>query len=100
MSSMKDHLIDSLNTNELPTYPPFGITTTQFAEAQERFTNFARGRILLGEKYDKLTHQRIETLTAEQIVAELREEIADAVNYLAGLDIYLSRIPWGMVDCD
>ena len=89
---MKEHW-----ASELPVYPPYGMTTDEFAECQAEFTSFARQRIYAGGEYDKLTHQRMEELTGEQIVKELREEIADAVNYLAGLDIYLARIRWDAV---
>jgi hypothetical protein len=82
----------------LPIYPPYGMTTEEFADCQATFTEFARQRIYSGEEYDKLTHQRMEELTGEQIVNELREEIADAVNYLAGLDIYLARIRWNALE--
>lgn len=82
----------------LPVYPPFGLTSKEFAECQKKFTKFARTRILNGQAYDKLTHQRMEELTAVEIVQELREEIADAVNYLTGLDVYLARIPWGLLE--
>ena len=84
--------------NQLPSYPPYGMTTEEFAECQKEFTDFARSRIFGGDCYDKLTHQRMEELTAQEIVNELREEIADAVNYLTGLDVYLSRIPWLLVE--
>jgi hypothetical protein len=84
--------------NNLPVYPPYGMTTDEFADCQATFTEFARQRIYSGEEYDKLTHQRMEELTGEQIVKELREEIADAVNYLAGLDIYLARIRWDTLE--
>jgi len=82
----------------LPVYPPYGLTSKEFAECQKTFTKFARTRILNGQAYDKITHQRMEELTAEEIVTELREEIADAVNYLTGLDVYLARIPWGLLE--
>jgi hypothetical protein len=52
------------------------------------------GIIAGGSQYDRADHQRIEELSPQQIVRELREEIADAVNYLTGLDVYLARIPW------
>lgn len=90
MGLMKDQWL----SKALPVYPPYGMTTEEFADCQATFTEFARQRIYAGEHYDQLTHQRMEELTAEQIVQELREEIADAVNYLTGLDIYLARIPW------
>ena len=103
MAHMKDEWLDQhyahvQNTTALPVYPPFGMTTMEFAECQVRFTDFARNRIFKGNQYDKRTHQRMEELNAVEIVQELREEIADAVNYLTGLDIYLSRIPWQLAD--
>ena len=95
---MKNKWLDEA-TSRLPTYPPFGMTPQQFADCQESFTRFARTRILGGsEQYDKHGHQRMEELTASEIVKELREEIADAVNYLTGLDVYLARIPWVLAD--
>ncbi len=97
MSKMSDQAIN-LSEIGLPVYPQFGMTSEQFAECQKSFTNYARKRILLGAQYDKATHQRMEELSAEEIVVELREEIADAVNYLTGLDIYLQRIPWKLVE--
>jgi len=84
---------------KLPTYPPFGMSPEQFALCQETFTEFARYRILSSaNEYDQGDRQRMEGLTAVQIVKELREELADAVNYLTGLDIYLARIPWQLAD--
>jgi hypothetical protein len=97
MAHMKEQEINATQAG-LPVYPPFGMTTIEFAECQKQFTNFARTRIYAGAHYDKLTHQRMEELSAEEIVSELREEIADAVNYLTGLDIYLQRIPWKLVE--
>ena len=90
MSQMKEEWLNSIKP---PVYPPYGMTTQQFAECQADFTSFARTRIYRGEEYDKLTHQRMEELSGAEIIQELREEIADAVNYLTGLDIYLARIP-------
>lgn len=98
MSRMKEVAMQDEPYFPLPAYPPFGMTSEQFAECQKTFTDYARGRILLGEKYDKLTHQRIETLNGETIIVELREEIADAVNYLTALDIYLERIPKALLN--
>lgn len=98
MAQMKNELLNNVAT--LPVYPPYGMTPEQFAECQERFTDFARERILSGgaAEYDKSGHQRMEEMNAQEIVKELREELADAVNYLTGLDLYLSRIPWLLVD--
>ncbi len=97
MSQMSERAIE-LDETSLPVYPLFGMTSEEFAQCQEAFTTYARKRILLGSHYDKATHQRMEELSAEEIVIELREEIADAVNYLTGLDIYLQRIPWKLVE--
>lgn len=102
MAHMKDEWLDQHYAHlrpQLPVYPPLGLTTDEFAESQRAFTEFARKRILLGaQEYDHGGTQRMEELSAVQIVQELREEIADAVNYLTGLDIYLSRIPWQLAD--
>lgn len=97
MAHMKNIAINNI---ALPKYPPYGMTSEQFAEAQKLFTDFARERILAGgsAEYDQGDHQRMESLTAVEIVKELREELADAVNYLTGLDLYMSRIPWVLVD--
>ena len=100
MAHMKNEFLEHYQTQtSLPVYPPFGMTPTEFAECQNTFTQFARKRILdSSNQYDHGTSQRMEELTAVEIVNELREEIADAVNYLTGLDIYLARIPWQLAD--
>jgi len=78
---------------ELPKYTSYGMSVEQFAEAQQQFTEYARTRIIIGgQEYDLGESQRIENLTPVQIVKELRDEIADAVNYLVGLDIAIARI--------
>ena len=88
MGAMKDWHIQA---NATPNYPPFGMTSMQFAEAQEQFTSWARGRIALGEQYDRGTHQAIEVKTPIVLMREFREELADAVNYLTALDIWAER---------
>lgn len=100
---MKDEWLNEhyahMQQTALPVYPMFGMTPKEFAECQKSFTQFARKRILnSANQYDHGTNQRMEELSAVEIVNELREEIADAVNYLTGLDIYLSRIPWQLAD--
>lgn len=74
-------------------YEPYGMTTVQLAEAQESFTAYARGRITgVGNRdYGFGSKQAFEDMSAVRIAAELRDEIADAVNYLTFLDIKISR---------
>lgn len=76
-----------------PDYQAYGLTTDQLSEAQSWFTRYARLRIEnLGRKqYEKADHQRFEELSPVEILVEMRDEIADAVNYLAFLDIQISR---------
>lgn len=76
-----------------PFHPGYGITTDEFAAAQRRFCTFARLRIegVGHTQYDKGGKQSFEDLTVHRLVSELRDEIADAVNYLAMIDIQLSR---------
>lgn len=71
----------------------YGMTTEQLAEAQESFTAYARGRITgVGNRdYGFGSKQAFEDMSAVRIAAELRDEIADAVNYLTFLDIKISR---------
>jgi hypothetical protein len=83
-----------LMDGHLPVYLPFGMTVKQFANAQQSFTEFARDRIVKGgaAAYDLGTHQKMEALPPAQLITELREELADAINYIAGLDIQLQRL--------
>ena len=74
-------------------HPGYGITTEQLAEAQRRFTNYARLRILGAgnREYSRGSKQAFEDMGLHRLVDELRDEIADSVNYLTFLDIQLSR---------
>ena len=74
-------------------HPRYGVTTDQLAEAQRRFTNYARLRILGtgNREYGRGSKQAFEDMGLHRLIDELRDEIADAVNYLAFLDIQLSR---------
>ena len=74
-------------------HPGYGITTEQLAEAQRRFTNYARLRIMGtgNREYSRGSKQAFEDMSIHRLVDELRDEIADAVNYLTFLDIQLSR---------
>lgn len=71
----------------------YGMTTAQLAEAQRKFTDYARLRISgIGHlDYSREESQAFEDMTAVHIAKELRDEIADAVNYLTFLDIKISR---------
>lgn len=76
-----------------PQHPGYGVTTDQLAEAQRRFTNYARLRILGtgNREYGRGSKQAFEDMGLHRLIDELRDEIADAVNYLTFLDIQLSR---------
>lgn len=76
-----------------PQHPRYGVTTEQLAEAQRRFTNYARLRIMGtgNREYSRGSKQAFEDMGFHRLVDELRDEIADAVNYLTFLDIQLSR---------
>ena len=71
----------------------YGISSEELAEAQRRFTNYARFRIADtgARQYDERDHQAFEDMTPQRVLLELRDELADAVNYLTFLDIQLSR---------
>jgi hypothetical protein len=74
-------------------HEPYGMTTEQLAAAQDKFTSYARLRISgVGHlDYSREDSQAFEGMTAVQIAKELRDEIADAVNYLTFLDIKINR---------
>lgn len=85
------------NTGGIPVapaqHPRYGITTEQLAEAQRRFTNYARLRIM-GTGHRDYSHgdkQAFEDMSIHRLIDEMRDELADAVNYLTFLDIQLSR---------
>lgn len=76
-----------------PTPIPHGLTLLELADAQRRFTNYARMRLTSAREYDEGSEQSFEGYGPDRLLLELRQEIADAVNYLAFLDIQLAR--WG-----
>jgi len=71
----------------------YGLSPEELTEAQRRFCNYARFRIADtgARQYDKSDHQAFEDMNPHRILLELRDELADAVNYLTFLDIQLSR---------
>jgi hypothetical protein len=85
------------NTVGIPIAPPihkgYGITTDELSEAQRRFTNYARLRIMGtgNREYSRGSKQAFEDMGLHRLIDELRDEIADSVNYLTFLDIQLSR---------
>lgn len=78
-----------------PTYPPYGLNLEETLRAQEQFTRFARGRLVANEatrnSHDP-TIQSFENKSIPQVIRDVREELADIVNYLTFLDIHLQRI--------
>lgn len=69
------------------------MTLQELSEAQRRFTNYARIRLNSASEYDGGTEQSFEGMEPHRLLLELRQEIADAVNYLTFLDIQIER--WG-----
>lgn len=76
-----------------PFSPPFGLTTDELVDHHRRATNYARFRIIDtgSRQYDEHDHQKIEEYDPPRMLLELRQEIADAINYLVGLDLQLGR---------
>jgi NTP pyrophosphatase (non-canonical NTP hydrolase) len=76
-----------------PKHPGYGVTTEELAEAQRRFTNYARLRIMGtgNREYSRGSKQTFEDMSLHRLIEELRDEIADSVNYLTFMDIQLSR---------
>jgi hypothetical protein len=74
-------------------HPDYGITSGELAEAQRRFTNYARMRLLSvgSRQYDLADRQGFEDMEPARILLELRQELADAVNYLTFIDVQLDR---------
>ena len=85
------------NTGGIPIapaqHPGYGITSEQLAEAQRRFTNYARLRIMGtgNREYSRGSSQAFEDISLHRLIDEMRDELADAVNYLTFLDVQLSR---------
>jgi hypothetical protein len=68
------------------------MTVEELARAQTRFSNYARYRLRMqGKEYDEGDEQAFERMTPQRLIMELRDELADAVNYLTFLDVQLSR---------
>lgn len=68
------------------------MTVHELANAQRQFSNYSRFRLQMqGGEYDHGDKQGFESMTPHRLIIELRDELADAVNYLAFLDVQLSR---------
>jgi hypothetical protein len=68
------------------------MTVQELAKAQRMFSNYSRFRLQMqGKEYDEGSEQAFERMTPQRLIMELRDELADAVNYLAFLDVQLSR---------
>lgn len=76
-----------------PIAPPFGLTVDELVSYHRRACNYARFRIsdAGARQYDETDHQLIEDFDPSRMILEIRQEIADAINYLVGLDLQLGR---------
>ena len=85
------------NTGGIPIapaqHPEYGMTVEQLAESQRRFTNYARLRLqgTGSREYSYGNKQAFEDMDPHRLINEMRDELADAVNYLTFLDIKLAR---------
>jgi hypothetical protein len=71
-----------------------GLTSQQYADAQEDICNYARQRILTvgAEQYDRGSVQRFESCSVDEVINEAMDELADLINYAAQAAILLNRI--------
>ena len=71
-----------------------GLTSIEYANAQEDLCAYARQRILTvgAEQYDRGSMQRFETLTVDEVINEAIDELADLINYAAQAAILLDRV--------
>ena len=76
-----------------PMPPEFGLTPEQFARYHRRACAYSRFRLLDAgsREYDEGTHQKMEEFDPHRILLELRQEVADAITYLVGLDLTIAR---------
>ena len=76
-----------------PLAPPFGLSVDELVRYHRRATNYARFRIQDSgaREYGEDDHQLIENYDPARLLLEIRQEIADAINYLVGLDLQLGR---------
>lgn len=76
-----------------PLAPPFGLTVDDLVQYHRRACNYARYRLSNqgARNYNEGDHQRIEEYEPQRMLQEIRAEIADAINYLVGLDLQLGR---------
>jgi hypothetical protein len=77
-----------------PDVPPYGMTSEQLYAFAQTFCNVANSRILRegAQQYDRGSVQKFEDMTPVKIVAEIRAELMDIVNYAAMLDIQMARM--------
>ena len=71
-----------------------GLTSLEYANAQEDLCNYARQRILTvgAEQYDRGSVQRFESFSVDEVINEAIDELADLINYAAQAAILLGRI--------
>jgi hypothetical protein len=76
-----------------PFAPPFGLSVEELVRYHRRATNYARFRIqdAGAREYGEEDQQLIENYDPARCLLEIRQEIADAINYLVGLDLQIGR---------
>lgn len=71
-----------------------GLTSIEYANAQEDLCAYARQRILTvgAEQYDRGSMQRFENFSVDEVINEAIDELADLINYAAQAAILLDRV--------
>jgi hypothetical protein len=76
-----------------PQPPDYGLSPSEFARYHRKACAYSRMRLLDAgaREYDEADHQLIEEFDPHRILLELRQEVADAITYLVGLDLAIAR---------
>ena len=76
-----------------PQPPAFGLSVDEFAKYHRRACAYSRYRLLDAgsREYNEGDHQKMEEFDPHRILLELRQEVADAITYLVGLDLSIAR---------
>lgn len=82
------------SSSSLPNYKQERMNLSDLLSAQMVFTAYARGRLqgIGAEQYDDEGEQRFEQYSITRTINELRDELADAVNYLTFIDVKIQRL--------
>ncbi len=77
-----------------PSSPDYGITTYELSQYVRDFARWCAQRVegVGMAEYDRVTHQKFEEMSIQQLVQGLQEELADAQNYIAMISLLIGRL--------